>query len=70
MLMLMLMPMPCVMCDVGCVCCCCQIDPCFLPRQLLRCCCGIVPCGCVAESTIMTVCCCNPGNETNGEANK
>lgn len=48
----------------GCVCCGYQVDPCWGPRMFLRCFCAIVPCGCIAEETIMFVCCCNPGKET------
>eukprot|EP01038_Epipyxis_sp_PR26KG_P004947 gene4947-6920_t len=44
----------------GCVCFQCQIDPCFLQRMFLKCCCGIIPCGCIAEETILKICCCNP----------
>ena len=41
-----------------------QIDPCFIPRNTLHCLCLCIPCGCIAEETITTVCCCNPGRET------
>lgn len=48
----------------GCVCCELQIDPCFIPRQIIHLACACVPCGCIAKETCFTIFCCNPGKET------
>jgi hypothetical protein len=48
----------------GCVCCQVQIDPCYIPRVFLHLICCCIPCGCIAEETIITACCCNPGKAT------
>lgn len=47
----------------GIVCCQWQFDPCWIPRQITHILCFCIPCGCIAEETILTVCCCNPGEE-------
>eukprot|EP01036_Dinobryon_divergens_P025893 gene25893-34485_t len=41
-----------------------NIDPCFFPRMAVKTLCLCVPCGCISEKLILTVFCCNPGNET------
>jgi len=36
----------------------------IINRNALHFCCSISPCGCIAEETIVTLCCCKPGRET------
>lgn len=54
----------------GCVCCKIEIDPCWGPRNIVKLICACIPCGCIAQETIFTICCCNPGKETEDPAER